>query len=107
MTDAEQAMWRILRSRQLAGFKFRRQHPIGPFVVDFVCLEYKLVLELDGGHHAMQQEADAERTSYLQHLGFRVLRFWNNEVLTEMEGVAERVLATFTTTHLPLAGAGL
>lgn len=107
MTDAEQAMWRILRSRHLSGFKFRRQHPIGPFVVDFVCLEYKLVLELDGGHHAMQQEADTERTSHLQHLGFRVLRFWNNEVLAEMEGVAARVLATLTPTPLPPAGEGL
>ena len=106
MTDAELALWRILRSRQLQGFKFRRQHPIGPFVADFVCLERKLVVELDGGHHAQQVEADAERTQYLQGAGFRVIRFWNNDVLTEMDGVAERVLATLTPTPLPPAGEG-
>jgi len=107
MTDAELALWRILRSRQLQGFKFRRQHPIGPFVADFVCLERKLVVELDGGHHAQQAEADAERTQYLQGAGFRVIRFWNNDVLTEMDGVAEWVLATLTPTLLPPAGEGL
>jgi len=107
MTDAEHALWRVLRSRQLAGFKFRRQHSIGPFVVDFVCLEHKLIIEVDGGHHAEQPDADAGRTEYLEGQGYRVLRFWNNEVLTEMEGVALRVLATLTPTPLPPAGEGL
>ncbi len=107
MTDAERALWGVLRSRQLQGFKFRRQHPIGKFVVDFVCLERKLILELDGGHHAEQIEADAERTAFLESLGFRVLRFWNNEVLTELEGVAQQVLSTLTPTPLPPAGEGL
>ena len=107
MTDAEQALWRVLRSRQLEGFKFRRQHSIGRFVVDFVCLEQKLIVEVDGGQHAGQVEADAERTAYLQDKGFRVIRFWNNEVLTEMDGVAVRLLATLTPTPLPPAGEGL
>ena len=104
MTDAEQALWHVLRSRQLEGFKFRRQHSIGRFVVDFVCLEQKLIVEVDGGQHAGQVEADAERTAYLQDKGFRVIRFWNNEVLTEMDGVAVRLLATLTPTPLPPAG---
>lgn len=107
MTDAERALWCALRSRQLEGFKFRRQHPIGPFVVDFVCLQQKLIIELDGGHHAEQAEADAARTAYLEALGFRVIRFWNNEVLTEKDAVATRVLVTLTPTPLPLAGEGL
>ena len=107
MTDAERALWRILRSRQLEGFKFRRQHSIGRYVVDFVCLERKVVIEVDGGHHAERFEADSERTKYLESEGFRVIRLWNNEVLTEMEGVAAQVLATLTPTPLPLAGEGL
>ena len=107
MTDAERALWRVLRSRQLEGFKFRRQHPIGPFVVDFVCLEHKLILELDGGHHAEQIEADAERTGHLEKMGYRLIRFWNIEVLTEMDGLVTRVLSTLTPTPLPPAGEGL
>ena len=104
MTDAEQALWRILRSRQLQGFKFRRQHPIGRHVVDFVCLEQRLIVEVDGAHHAEQVEGDAERTASLEAKGFRVIRFWNNEVLTEMDGVAMRLLANLTPTPLPPAG---
>ena len=107
MTDAEQALWRVLRSRQLEGFKFRRQHSIGRYVVDFVCLERKLIVEVDGGHHAEQADVDAERTAYLEDKGFHVIRFWNNEVLAEMEGVATRLLATLTPTPLPPAGEGL
>jgi adenine-specific DNA-methyltransferase len=107
MTDAEHALWRILRSRQLEGFKFRRQHSIGRYVVDFVCLERKVVIEVDGGHHVERAEADSERTKYLESEGFRVIRFWNNEVLAEMEGVAMQVLATLTPTPLPPAGEGL
>ena len=78
MTDAERALWRILRSRQLEGFKFRRQHSIGRYVVDFVCLERKVVIEVDGGHHAERFEADSERTKYLESEGFRVIRLWNS-----------------------------
>ena len=91
-TDAEQNLWMRLRSRQINGAKFRRQHPIGPYVVDFCCLENKLIVELDGGQHVEQKEADRVRTEALQAVGFRVLRFWNDEVLTKMEEVLEEIV---------------
>ncbi|MFH1034502.1 MAG: DUF559 domain-containing protein [Pseudomonadota bacterium] len=80
-TEAERLLWRRLRSRGLAAFKFRRQHLIGPFIVDFVCLDRKLIVEADGGQHALAAEQDQRRTRYLESQGFRVLRFWNNQVL--------------------------
>ncbi len=94
-TDAEQILWQRLRSRQLAGCKFRRQHPVGPYVVDFVCLKQGLVVELDGSQHALPEEVvkDAKRTAYLEAEGFRVLRFWNNEVFGEIEALLTRILA--------------
>jgi len=92
LTDAERALWRNLRDRQLDGHKFRRQHPLGRFVVDFVCLEEKLVVELDGGQHALQKNADAARTAWLNREGYRVLRFWNNEVLRNTDGVLAEIL---------------
>jgi very-short-patch-repair endonuclease len=95
MTDAEQHLWQYLRRRQINGYKFRRQFPIGQYVVDFVCLERKLVIEIDGGQHLEQQEYDAKRARFLESNGFRVVRFWNNELLTETEavlGVIEAVL---------------
>ena len=88
-TDAERALWRQLRLRQMAGYEFRGQQPIGPFIVDFICLEKRRILEVDGGQHAERVEADEEQTAWLEGQGFRVLRFWNNEVLTQMEAVAE------------------
>src|SRR3989338_8545860 len=84
-TPAEEALWQQLRLRQLAGHKFRRQQPLGPYIVDFACLEARLIVELDGGHHAARAEYDAERTAWLEAQDFRVLRFWNHEVLTEPE----------------------
>jgi len=87
-TDAEKTLWRLLRARQLNGVKFRRQHPIGPYIVDFVCLEQHLVIELDGGQHALDSPA---RTRFLESEGYRVLRFWNNEVLANPEGVHHAV----------------
>jgi very-short-patch-repair endonuclease len=92
MTDAEQALWYRLRNRQLEGCKFRRQHPIDRYVVDFVCTERWLVVELDGGQHFDQQDYDDARTRYLQTNGYRVLRFWNNDVLTNIESVLEVVM---------------
>lgn len=86
-TDAETLLWRYLRDRKLEGFKFRRQHIIQGYIVDFVCLEKKLVIELDGGQHAAQQTYDHKRTQKLQQEGFQVLRFWNNDVLNNTEGV--------------------
>ncbi|MHC1744397.1 MAG: endonuclease domain-containing protein [Syntrophobacteraceae bacterium] len=75
-TDAEKLLWRLLRNRQLCDCKFRRQHPIGPYIVDLVCQERWLILELDGGQHAIRARQDSERSAYLESRGFRVLRFW-------------------------------
>ena len=91
MTDAEQALWRILRGRQTSSLKFRRQHPFGDYILDFICMEIKLVIEVDGGQHAEQTEYDEVRTQQLQKAGFHVLRFWNNEVLQEIESVKEKI----------------
>jgi very-short-patch-repair endonuclease len=91
-TDAEQALWFRLRNWQLKGCKFRRQHEIDRYVVDFVCTEGMLVVELDGGQHLEQQEYDQARTRCLQARGYRVLRFWNNDVLTNIESVLEAVM---------------
>ncbi len=86
-TDAELLMWRLVRNRMLQQFKFRRQHPIGDYIADFVCLEKKLIIELDGGQHIEQAEYDAARTSMLEAAGYRVVRFWDNDVLTKSESV--------------------
>lgn len=90
-TDAERLLWQHLRNRQMLGYKFRRQMPIEPYIADFVCLELKLILELDGGQHADQIEYDQHRTERLQQRGFKVMRFWNNEVLQNTDGVLEAV----------------
>lgn len=92
-TDAEKLLWSLLRNRQLEGLKFRRQHPIGEYIADFCSVENKLVIELDGGHHALQEEKDTERTNEIEKLGYKVLRFWNNEVLQNLEGVASTILS--------------
>nr|VFJ96659.1 MAG: Very-short-patch-repair endonuclease [Candidatus Kentron sp. LFY] len=90
-TDAEKLLWRHLRNRQLSGFKFRRQMPVEPYIVDFACLEAKLIIELDGGQHAEQQTYDQNRSRVLGSRGYRVLRFWNNEMLRDMDAVLERI----------------
>lgn len=90
MTDAELFVWSRLRHQQL-GHRFRRQHPIGPFVVDFVCLERKLVIELDGGQHAEAVEYDHERTAWLNGVGYRMLRYWNHQVFEEWGWVAQEI----------------
>ncbi|GLQ49526.1 endonuclease domain-containing protein [Dyella flava] len=92
MTDAEHLLWRYLRNRHLMGSKFRRQHEIDRYIVDFVCPEASLIVELDGGQHAEMMAADADRTRRLESLGYRVLRFWNNDVLTNIEAVLEVIL---------------
>ena len=88
-TDAERSLWRLLRSRQVAGSKFRRQRPFGPYILDFYCIEKRLAVEADGGQHFTPEgrEADARRTEYLEQRGVRVLRFTNREILTEEDGV--------------------
>ena len=89
LTDAERKLWSHLRMRQVRGFKFRRQRPIGPYIVDFICLERRLIIEVDGSQHVQQAERDARRDDYLTGLGFNVLRFWDNSVLKETGAVLE------------------
>lgn len=89
-TDAERRLWAVLRDRRLAGYRFRRQHLIGDFIVDFACTRHQLVVEADGGQHADKAE-DERHTAFLQAKGWRVIRFWNNDVLANTEGVIETV----------------
>jgi very-short-patch-repair endonuclease len=103
-TDAEKRLWARLRSRQLNGFKFRRQFVIGPFITDFCCFEQRLVVELDGGQHASKTATDETRSAFLHSCRYTVLRFWDNEVLTNIDGVLERiaqVLGGFDKTQEP------
>jgi len=90
MTDAEIRLWQRLRGRQVAGCKFRRQHPFLDYVLDFVCLEKRLVVDVDGGQH-LESARDRVRDARLQESGFQVLRFWNNQVLQEMDAVVEAI----------------
>ena len=91
MTDAEALLWRLLRNRRIAGAKFRRQHPIGRYILDYYCVENKLGIELDGGQHGEAVEYDQHRDSWLRTQGILVLRFWNNQMLTETEAVMETI----------------
>jgi very-short-patch-repair endonuclease len=91
LTDAERLLWNHLRARRMEGVKFRRQEPIGKFIVDFVSLEKQIVIEVDGGQHSANKQEDRERDSWLKNEGFRVLRFWNNEVLEDTEAVLETI----------------
>ena len=94
MSDAEQRLWQALRGRQLGGYKFRRQQPLGNYIADFVCTHPKLIVEADGGQHAEQGAYDETRSRYLQTQGFTVLRFWNHDILQQTENVLERILGT-------------
>ena len=91
-SDAERQLWFRLRDRRLEDRKFSRQKPIGPYIVDFVCREADLIVEVDGGQHADRVVEDAARTAYLESLGYRVIRFWNDEVLSNTDGVLEMIL---------------
>ena len=91
-THAEQRLWRHLRGRRLQELKFRGQYPIAGYIADFACIEAKLVIEVDGGQHAEQAAHDAERTRKLQINGYRVLRFWDNDVLLRTDAVLEEIL---------------
>ena len=92
LTEAERALWRHLRTRQIGGYKFRRQQPIEKYIVDFVNFEKRVVVEVDGGHHSQQVDYDSSRTAWLEAQGYRVLRFWNNQVLGEIEAVKGAIL---------------
>ena len=98
MTDAEPKLWAALRDRQLDGVKFRRQHPLGPYVLDFFSEDGKLAIEVDGGQHADSAE-DVTRTAWLEARGCRVLRFWNNEVLSNLTGVLDIIRAATASPH--------
>jgi len=93
LTDAERFLWAKRRGRRFAEFKFRRQQPIGKYIVDFVCFERKLIVKLDGSQHVDQRDYDDARTAWLGTQGFRVLRFWNHEVLTEWNVIDEVIWA--------------
>ena len=92
-TRAEQTLWRLLRDRRFAGFKFRRQHPVGPYVLDFYCVSAKLAVEVDGDVHGIpsQKNHDVVRDAYLMKQGIRMLRFWNLELAGHMEGVLDTI----------------
>jgi very-short-patch-repair endonuclease len=114
LPDAERAIWAALRNRRLDGYKFRRQHPVGPFFGDFACVEASLIVELDGGQHFEREaiEADAQRTRALNASGFHVLRFDDRQALVEREAVLTRILDWLHSHHphpspLPHAGEGV
>lgn len=88
-TNVERTLWQALRNRQLEGFKFRRQATVGPYIVDFLCIEAKLIVELDGGQHS--DDADRLRTDFLKSQGLSMLRFWNHDVVENFDGVAESI----------------
>jgi very-short-patch-repair endonuclease len=90
-TKAEAKLWRCLRNRELMGMKFRRQMPIEHYIADFVCEEFKLIIELDGGQHAEQLAYDNRRTNQLRSKGYQVVRYWNNDVLQNTEGVLQKI----------------
>ena len=96
-TEAEQYLWQHLRKAQLKGNKFRRQHVIGNYIADFVCIPQKLVIELDGSQHMENHQYDDKRTKWLMDEGYRVLRFWNNQIFNEMDGVLELIMKALET----------
>lgn len=95
LTEAEKKLWYHLRQKQM-GHKFRRQFPVGNYIVDFACIEKKLIVELDGGQHATQQAYDEKRTLFLETQGFHILRFWNNEVTENLEAVLSSISHSLT-----------
>lgn len=100
-TDAELRLWQLLRSRNLRKFKFRRQHPIGSYIVDFVCLEKRLVIEVDGSQHMQQAQYDSKRTEQLEAAGYQVLRFGDNDVLARTDNVMQAIYDTLDSPPSP------
>ena len=98
-TDTENYLWLFLRNRQIEGIKFRRQEPLGRFILDFVSYERKLVVEVDGGQHVLEKEKDKERDEWLSSQGYEVLRFWDHEVLKNKDGVLEVIREKLLTPH--------
>ena len=105
LTDVERKLWYHLRGRRFEGVKFRRQYPIGRYIVDFICVEQKLIIELDGGQHALNVAYDQARDAWLAEQGYHMLRFWNNEVIENMEGVLISIKTALGNPHPgPLPG---
>jgi very-short-patch-repair endonuclease len=100
-TEAEKLLWKHVRARQLDNFKFRRQQQIDNYIVDFVCFEKRLVIELDGGQHSVQTQMDLIRDNYLRDQGFKILRFWNNEIMKNINGVMEVIRETLISSPSP------
>ncbi len=111
LTEAEKRLWQILRSEQTEGRKFRRQVPIGRFIADFVCHKARLIVEIDGGQHDRSSPREAERSLFMRNEGYRILRFWNNEVLANLDGVHRIIVDALhritPTQTLPHRGGGL
>jgi len=91
-TDTENMLWRRIRAKRLQGLKFRRQEPIGKYIVDFVCYERRVIIELDGGQHNVEKKKDEERDVWFRNEGFKVLRFWNNDALKNIEEILETII---------------
>jgi very-short-patch-repair endonuclease len=91
MTEAERRIWQILSTHQMKGYKFRRQVPIGRYIVDFMCHEARLIVEINGGQHDRSSPQEAERSDFLQNEGYRILRFWNNGALANLDGVHQTI----------------
>lgn len=101
-TDAEKRLWSRLRRKQIDQHRFRRQVPLGPYVADFVCFDVRLVVEVDGGQHSENAHADSTRTAWLESQGFRVIRFWNNDVLANLDGVVQSIRSALASPPAPL-----
>jgi very-short-patch-repair endonuclease len=99
LTNAERILWNQLRLKQVGGHKYRRQHPLGNYIVDFVCLEKRLVIELDGGQHAEQSLYDENREAWIISQGYQVLRFWNNQIFNELDAVKQTIYKNLNAPH--------
>jgi very-short-patch-repair endonuclease len=105
-TEAEQRLWYHLRAHRFLGLKFKRQKPMGRYIVDFVCLEERLIIELDGGQHSEQMAYDQHRDAWLRSQGYTVLRFWNNDVMQQLESVLEQIRCALPPGPSPARGRG-
>ena len=105
-TEAEQRLWYHLRAHRFEGLKFKRQKPIGRYIVDFICVERRLIIEIDGGQHSEQVKYDHDRDTWLRSQGYTVLRFWNHEVMQQLESVLEQIRLSLSPDPSPASGRG-
>jgi very-short-patch-repair endonuclease len=103
-TDAEQRLWYHLRAHRFMGLKFKRQKPVGRYIADFVCVEHRLIIELDGGQHAEEAAYDGQRDAWLRSQGYTVLRFWNNDVMQQLDSVLEQIASSLSPGLSPARG---